>query len=118
MVGVVGGGVGGGGGGLGDGDNDGAKDPPRRTTVLTHLGRLPDGTAPSNGVALRLINMTMQRAARVGRMHHAQAVLVATIKADGQEGPALTWLHRVLGADGFTPSEQHFLNRLEGRLYP
>ena len=43
---------------------------------------------------------------------------VATIKADGQEGPALTWLHRVLGADGITPSEQYFLNRLEGRFYP
>jgi hypothetical protein len=40
------------------------------------------------------------------------------IKEDGQEGPALTWFHRVLGADGITPSEQHFLNRIEGRFYP
>ena len=40
------------------------------------------------------------------------------IKRDGEEGPALTWLYRVLGADGISPSEVHFLKQIEARLYP
>ena len=40
------------------------------------------------------------------------------LKRDGQEGPALTWLYRVLGADGISPSEEHFLKQIEARLYP
>lgn len=40
------------------------------------------------------------------------------IKADGQEGAALTWLTRVLGADGLSGTEQHFLKQLETRFYP
>lgn len=40
------------------------------------------------------------------------------IKRDGQEGPALTWLYRVLGADGISESEKRFLNQIEARLYP
>jgi hypothetical protein len=40
------------------------------------------------------------------------------IKRDGEEGPALTWLYRVLGSDGISPSEQRFLKQIEARLYP
>lgn len=40
------------------------------------------------------------------------------IKRDGQEGPALTWLYRVLGSDGISPSEERFLKQIEKRLYP
>lgn len=40
------------------------------------------------------------------------------LKQDGGEGSALTWLSRVLAADGLTASEKRFLSRLEGRLYP
>ncbi len=40
------------------------------------------------------------------------------IKRDGEEAPALTWLYRILGSDGITPSEQQFLKQLETRLYP
>lgn len=40
------------------------------------------------------------------------------IKRDGEEGPALTWLYRVLGADGISPTEKWFLSRIESRLYP
>jgi hypothetical protein len=40
------------------------------------------------------------------------------IKADGEEAPAMTWLSRVLGADGLTYSEQRFLGQLEARLFP
>ena len=40
------------------------------------------------------------------------------IKADGQEAAALTWLTRVLGADGLSGTEQHFLKQLEVRFYP
>jgi hypothetical protein len=40
------------------------------------------------------------------------------LKSDGQEGPAMTWLHRVLASDGISPTEQYFLTALEKRLYP
>jgi hypothetical protein len=43
---------------------------------------------------------------------------VEIIKADGAQGDALTWLYRVLGADGISPSEQRFLGTLEARFYP
>ncbi len=46
------------------------------------------------------------------------AARVEVIKRGGEEGPALTWLSRVLGADGLTSSEQRFLGQLEGRLFP
>lgn len=40
------------------------------------------------------------------------------IKRDGEEGPALTWLYRVLGSDGISPTEKRFLGQIEARLYP
>jgi hypothetical protein len=40
------------------------------------------------------------------------------IKADGDEAEAMTWLSRVLAADGLTYSEQRFLGQLEARLFP
>ncbi|MES2475731.1 MAG: hypothetical protein V4640_08115 [Verrucomicrobiota bacterium] len=40
------------------------------------------------------------------------------LKRDGQEASALTWLYRVLGADGISPSEERFLKQIETRLYP
>lgn len=40
------------------------------------------------------------------------------IKLAGEEGPALTWLSKVLGADGITATEKYFLKQLETRLYP
>lgn len=42
----------------------------------------------------------------------------AVIKNDGGEAEALTWLTKVLGADGLTPLEKNFLSHLESRLYP
>lgn len=42
----------------------------------------------------------------------------AIIKQDGEEAAAITWLSRVLGSDGLSYSEQHFLKQLESRLYP
>lgn len=40
------------------------------------------------------------------------------IKRDGEEGPALTWLYRVLGSDGISETEKRFLSQIESRLYP
>jgi hypothetical protein len=40
------------------------------------------------------------------------------IQRDGTEADALTWLSRVLGADGLSASEKHFLGQLEARFYP
>lgn len=39
------------------------------------------------------------------------------IRNEGQQAEAMTWLHRVLAADGISASEQHFLSSLEKRLY-
>ena len=41
-----------------------------------------------------------------------------TIKADACEGEALTWLTKVLGADGFSSAEKYLLTRLEKFWYP
>lgn len=43
---------------------------------------------------------------------------IELIQKAKQEAAALTWLSRVLGSDGITPSEQRFLSQLESRLYP
>lgn len=40
------------------------------------------------------------------------------IKRDREEATAMTWLYRVLGADGISPAEQRFLGQLETRLFP
>jgi len=40
------------------------------------------------------------------------------ILRDGESASALTWLYKILGADGISPSEERFLNKLEKRLYP
>ena len=37
---------------------------------------------------------------------------------DGEEASGITWLNKVLGADGFSPSEKYFLGKLEARLFP
>ncbi len=42
----------------------------------------------------------------------------ARIKGDGDEAPALTWLYRVLGSDGISETEKHFLGQIESLLYP
>lgn len=42
----------------------------------------------------------------------------ALIQRAGDEAMALTWLYRVLGADGISPEEKRFLGRIEARLYP
>jgi hypothetical protein len=42
----------------------------------------------------------------------------AIIKQDGSEAEAMTWLSKVLAADGLTPTEKYFLKQLEERLYP
>lgn len=39
------------------------------------------------------------------------------IKTDGAAPQAITWLTKVLGADGISPSEERFLHRLEKRLF-
>ncbi len=40
------------------------------------------------------------------------------IKRAAEEGPALTWLYRVLGSDGISETEKRFLSQVEARLYP
>lgn len=40
------------------------------------------------------------------------------IRDAGGEGEALTWLTRVLAADGLTATEKYVLDRLQKRFYP
>lgn len=40
------------------------------------------------------------------------------IEKEGEQAAALTWLSKVLGSDGYTPAETHFLRQIEARLYP
>lgn len=40
------------------------------------------------------------------------------IKGNQDEAAALTWLSKVLGADGLSPTEKYFLSKLEARFYP
>lgn len=50
----------------------------------------------------------------------AEAYFIAradAIKDHGDEGEAMTWLTRVLAADGLTATEKYFLRRLETRFY-
>lgn len=47
-----------------------------------------------------------------------QADRAEIIKQSGDEGEGLTWLYRVLGADGVMPDEKRFLEQIEARLYP
>ncbi|MBK1814101.1 hypothetical protein JIN84_00575 [Luteolibacter yonseiensis] len=42
----------------------------------------------------------------------------AVIKKDGSEAESITWLSKVLAADGLTSTEKYFLAQLEQRLYP
>ncbi len=39
------------------------------------------------------------------------------IRRDGTAAPAITWLYKVLGADGISPTEERFLKRLEKQLF-
>lgn len=39
------------------------------------------------------------------------------IRDAGDEGLALTWLSRVLGSDGISPTEKRFLEVLESRMF-
>lgn len=42
----------------------------------------------------------------------------AVIKKDGAEADSFTWLSKVLGSDGLTPTEKYFLGQLQERLFP
>lgn len=46
------------------------------------------------------------------------AVRSALIKREGEAAKAITWLSKVLGSDGISPSEARFLANLEKRLFP
>lgn len=43
---------------------------------------------------------------------------LSVIEKEGEQAAALTWLSKVLGSDGFTPTESHFLRQIEARFYP
>ncbi len=47
-----------------------------------------------------------------------QSARASIIKRNGNEGEGLTWLYRVLGADGIIPAEKWFLDKIEALLYP
>lgn len=53
-----------------------------------------------------------------GKTESFLAERTVQIKRDGEEASAMTWLYRVLGSDGISPSEKRFLSQLEAKLFP
>lgn len=45
-------------------------------------------------------------------------VRAAEIRSNGDEAEAMTWLHKVISADGITETERYFLKRVEQQLFP
>lgn len=51
----------------------------------------------------------------------AQEFIIAraeVIESAGEQAVGLTWLSKVLGSDGISPTEKYFLSKLEARFYP
>lgn len=85
------------------------------TTALESLGW--DSPEPRETHIWRAFSKARDAAADAIKAEAFLAERVQPIKLHGDEGAALTWLSRVLGSDGLTSNEQHFLKQLETRLY-
>lgn len=85
------------------------------TTALESLGW--ESVEPREKHIWRAFSKARDAAADALKVDAFLDVSVGPIKSHGDEGPALTWLSRVLGSDGLSYSEQHFLKQLEARLY-
>jgi hypothetical protein len=73
---------------------------------------------PRENFIFSAFNTARQAAASGDKTEEFLATRADLIKRAGEEGPALTWLSKVLGADGISPTEKYFLGKLEARLYP
>lgn len=86
------------------------------TTALDALGW--DSVEPREKHIWRAFSKARDVAACAIKTSEFLDARATIIKQDGEEAAAITWLSRVLGSDGLSYSEQHFLKQLESRLYP
>ena len=85
------------------------------TEALDHLGW--DSVHPRETFIFQAFANAREASADGAKIETFLAVRSDVIKTDGAAPQALTWLTKVLGADGITPSEERFLHRLEKRLF-
>ena len=86
------------------------------TDALNHLGW--DSVHPRETFIFQAFANAREASTDGTKVEAFLAVRSDVIKTDGASPQALTWLSKVLGADGITPSEERFLHRLEKRLFP
>lgn len=86
------------------------------TAALESLGW--DSKRPREHHILTAFSLAREVAADPIRIEKFVVEKADIIKAAGEEAAGMTWLSRVLGADGLTYSEKRFLGQLEARLFP
>jgi len=77
-----------------------------------------DSPEPRQTLVTRAYSASQELVGKVHETEAYQAARAAIIKGNGDEGEGLTWLYRVLGADGIVPTEKWFLDKIEALLYP
>ncbi len=85
------------------------------TDALNHLGW--DTRRPRETFIFQAFATAREAAGDAAKIDEFLAARSAVIKADGAAPQAITWLTKVLGADGISPSEERFLHRLEKSLF-
>ncbi len=86
------------------------------TTALDSLGWESAGSREKHVFkAFSLARNTYEDPVKCDEFLKTRALL---IKGDGEEAAAMTWLSKVLGADGLTFMEKRFLTQLEALLFP
>lgn len=85
------------------------------TDALNHLGW--DSPHPRETFIFQAFAIAREASSDAMKTEAFLALRTDIIKTDGAAPQALTWLTKVLGADGISPSEERFLHRLEKRLF-
>ncbi len=85
------------------------------TDALNHLGW--DTLRPRETFIFQAFAAAREAAGDPAKIEAFLDERASVIRTDGAVPQAFTWLTKVLGADGFTPSEERFLHRLEKKLF-
>lgn len=85
------------------------------TDALNRLGW--DSLSPRENFIFQAFSTAREVASDPTKVEKFLDSRAAVIKTDCAVPVALTWLTKVLGADGISPSEERFLGKLEQRLF-
>lgn len=77
-----------------------------------------DSAIPRDRFIFRAFSVAREATTHVDKVETFVIERAELLKASGAEAESLTWLSKVLGADGISPTERYFLDKLEARLYP